>query len=95
MFKFLLTILATLLVGCGPKKQQLNEDISLMQTKLAAGGSSIYDVVFPGHSTLPGLIQRGLVAPLRHENIPNLKNVDTQFLNLKFDPGNRYSAPYL
>ncbi len=71
------------------------EDVGLMQTKLAAGGSSTYDIVVPGHFTLPGLIQRSLVAPLRHENIPNLKNIDPQFLNPKFDPDNRHSAPYL
>jgi spermidine/putrescine transport system substrate-binding protein len=71
------------------------EDIGTMQTKLAAGGASVYDIVVPGHMTLPGLIQRGLVAPIRPENIPNLRNIDPQFLNPKFDPGNRHSVPYL
>lgn len=71
------------------------EDVGVMQAKMAAGGASTYDVFVPGHFTLPGLIQRGLVAPLRHENIPNLRNIDPQFLDLEFDRGNRYSAPYL
>ena len=71
------------------------EDVGQMVAKLAAGGSSSYDIVVPGHFTLPGLIKQGLVAPLRHENIPNLKNIDLQFVNPTFDPGNAHSAPYL
>src|SRR5262245_50588416 len=68
------------------------EDANIMTSKLAAGGDSSYDVVLTGHYTLPGLIQRGLLAPLRHENILNLKNLDSQFLNPKFDPANRHSV---
>jgi spermidine/putrescine transport system substrate-binding protein len=64
-----------------------------MIAKLAAGGDSIYDIVVPAGTTLPALIKRGLLAPLRRENIPNLKNLDPQFTNAPFDPGNRYGAP--
>jgi spermidine/putrescine transport system substrate-binding protein len=36
----------------------------------------------------------GLLAPLRHENVPNLKNIDERFANPAYDRGNRFSAPY-
>lgn len=65
-----------------------------MMAKLSAGGASLYDVVVPSNYLLPALIARGLLSPLRHENIPNLRNVDPQFANLPFDPGNNYGAPY-
>lgn len=65
-----------------------------MLAKMSEGGASIYDVVIPSNSTLPLMIQRGLVAPLRLERIPNLKNIDPQFTNTYFDPGNHYSAPF-
>ena len=62
--------------------------------KLQAGGAR-YDVVFPTHNFVPIHIGQGLLAPLNHENIPNLKNVVPRFLDTTFDPGNKYSVPYL
>ena len=62
--------------------------------KLQAGGAR-YDVVFPTHNFVPIHIGQGLLAPLNHENIPDLKNVTSRFLNTSFDPGNKYSVPYL
>jgi spermidine/putrescine transport system substrate-binding protein len=69
------------------------EDPDGMIAKLAAGGTSTYDIIAPSDNTLPILVKRGMVAPLRHENIPNLKNIDPQFSNQAYDPGNQYSAP--
>jgi len=63
--------------------------------KLQAGGSR-YDVVFPTHNFVPIHVAQGLLAPLDHENIPNLKNIFPRFLdNASVDPGNKYSIPYL
>jgi len=63
--------------------------------KLQAGGSR-YDVVFPTHNFVPIHVAQGLLAPLDHENIPNLKNIFPRFLdNASVDPGNKYSVPYL
>lgn len=71
------------------------EEPSSMVAKLAAGGASAYDIIVPGHFTLPGLIQRKLVAPLRRENLPNFKHIDPQFIDPDFDRGNQHSVPYL
>ena len=70
------------------------EDANIMLSKMAAGGASAYDIVVPGHFTLPGLIERKLVAPLRQEAIPNFSHLDPQFLNQSFDPKNTHSVPY-
>ncbi|MCX6961218.1 MAG: extracellular solute-binding protein, partial [Verrucomicrobia bacterium] len=32
---------------------------------------------------------------LDHSKIPNLKNIDPQFLNQAFDPGNKFSVPFM
>jgi len=69
------------------------EDPDSMIAKLVAGGSSTYDIVIPSDTTLPLMIRRGLLAPLRHNQLPNLKHLDPQFTNAPFDPGNRYSVP--
>ncbi|HAM73089.1 MAG TPA: polyamine ABC transporter substrate-binding protein [Verrucomicrobiales bacterium] len=69
------------------------EDLEGMVAKLASGGSSIYDIVVPDDTHMPALIKRGLLAPLRHENVPNLRHILPSFTTASFDPGNGYGAP--
>jgi spermidine/putrescine transport system substrate-binding protein len=73
----------------------LHETAESMITKLETGGASTYDIVIPSSRTLPMMVQRGLLAPLRRENIPNLTNIVSQFVDPPYDPKNRYGAPYL
>lgn len=72
----------------------LYEDNESMMAKLQGGGTSLYDIVVPGNYIMPAMVKLGLLAELRHANIPNLKNLDDKFVNPPYDPGNRYSAAY-
>ncbi|MGC4000894.1 MAG: spermidine/putrescine ABC transporter substrate-binding protein [Anaeromyxobacter sp.] len=72
----------------------LYEDNESMIAKLQGGGTSLYDVVVPGNYVVPAMAKLGLLAELRHANIPNLRNLDEKFVNPSYDPGNRYSAAY-
>src|SRR5438093_8560294 len=72
----------------------LYDDESAMMTKLQGGGASRYDVVVPPDHKVPALIKLELIAPLRHENIPNLKNLDPMFLNPPYDRSNRFTVAY-
>ena len=72
----------------------LYEDNESMMSKLQGGGTSLYDIVVPGQYLIPVMAKLGLLAELRHENIPNLANLDEKFVNPVFDPGNKYSAAY-
>lgn len=72
----------------------LYEDNESMMAKLQAGGDSLYDIVVPSDYIMPALINLGLLAPLRPENVPNLKNLDPKFASPPFDVGNKYSAAY-
>ncbi|HYY16473.1 MAG TPA: spermidine/putrescine ABC transporter substrate-binding protein, partial [Gammaproteobacteria bacterium] len=65
-----------------------------MLAKLQAGGSG-YDVIVPTDYTVRTLIREDRLAPLKHEYLPNLKNIEARFLNPAYDPGNRFSVPYL
>ena len=58
--------------------------------KMSAGGSA-YDVVVPSASYVPECIQKGLLMPLDHSLIPNLKNLEPSFKALEYDKGNKYS----
>jgi len=72
----------------------LYEDNESMMSKLQGGGTSLYDIVVPSQYLIPVMAKLGLLAELRHENIPNLANLEDKFLNPVFDPGNKYSAAY-
>ncbi|MEO8276777.1 MAG: spermidine/putrescine ABC transporter substrate-binding protein [Thermoanaerobaculia bacterium] len=72
----------------------LYEDNESMMSKLQGGGTSLYDVVVPSQYVIPVMVKLGLLAELRHENIPNLSNLDEKFVSPVFDVGNRYSAAY-
>ncbi|MDR3541334.1 MAG: spermidine/putrescine ABC transporter substrate-binding protein [Desulfosporosinus sp.] len=66
-----------------------------MIAKLQAGGLSEYDVVVPSNYAVKGMIAQNLIQPLNLDNIPNFKNLDDSFLNRNYDPGNKYTVPYL
>ena len=53
-----------------------------------------YDLVVPSDYMLTIMRRENLVTPLNKDNVPNLKNIDPAFLNMPFDPGNRYCVPY-
>jgi spermidine/putrescine transport system substrate-binding protein len=72
----------------------LYEDAEAMMAKLQAGGASLYDIVVPSDYLVPPMIKLGLLAPLRHERIPNLKNLDARFTGPPFDPRNEYTVAY-
>jgi spermidine/putrescine transport system substrate-binding protein len=65
-----------------------------MLTKIQSGGSALYDIVVPSDETMASLIGQNLLASIDHKKIPNLKNLESRFLNQAFDPGNKFSVPY-
>jgi spermidine/putrescine transport system substrate-binding protein len=60
--------------------------------KLRAGGSK-YDVISPTGYAVKTMADLGLIMPLTHELIPNLKNLQPTFTKTDYDPGNKYSVP--
>lgn len=71
----------------------LYEDAESMLAKLETGGAA-YDLVVPTDYLIPRMIRRGMLAQLRHENIPNLTNLAPRFRNPPYDPGNRHTVAY-
>ena len=72
----------------------LYEDVESMLAKVQGGGGSLYDVVVPTDHIVAAMIKLNLLAPLRHENIPNLKNLDAKFTSLPYDRGNKFTVAY-
>jgi spermidine/putrescine transport system substrate-binding protein len=72
----------------------LYEESESMLAKVQNGGAALYDVVVVSDNVIPALTKQNLLAPLRHTNIPNLKNLEERFLNPSYDPGNQFTAAY-
>jgi spermidine/putrescine-binding protein len=64
-----------------------------MYAKLSAGGAG-YDLVQPTDYIVSLMIRQGLLQPLDKEQLPNLGNLDPNYMNLAFDPNNEYTLPY-
>jgi spermidine/putrescine transport system substrate-binding protein len=64
--------------------------------KLKAGNPG-YDVIVPTDYTLADMIAIGMVQPLDHSKIPNIKNIDPdpKFSNPVYNPGLKYGLPYM
>lgn len=65
-----------------------------MITKLSSGTVS-YDIAVPTDYFVEQMIQEGMLQKLDMKNIPNFKNIEEVLQDPSFDPGNKYSVPYL
>lgn len=64
-----------------------------MLTKIQQGGTS-FDVIVPSDYMISKMRGEHLLLPINQKQVPNLKYIDSRFLNLSFDPKNHYSVPY-
>ncbi|MBQ9972755.1 MAG: extracellular solute-binding protein [Firmicutes bacterium] len=58
------------------------------------GSNTSYDVIFPSDYMVARMIEEDMLAPLNHDNIPNMKHLDPKFMDPVYDPGSKYSIPY-
>ena len=58
-------------------------------------GNSGWDVVFPTHSRIGPMRANGLLKPLEHARLPNLKFLSPEFQAPAWDPELRWSVPYM
>ena len=61
----------------------------------ARAGNSGYDIVFPTDTTVQVLIEEGLLAETKPNQMENFKNVDPNWVGVFWDQGRSYSVPYL
>ena len=53
-----------------------------------------YDIIVPTNNFIPTYRSLGLIEPLHQDLIPNLTNLDKEFVQTDYDPGNRYTIPW-
>ena len=65
-----------------------------MYTKLEAGAGT-YDVIFPSEYMIERMIAHDMLEELDLSAMPNFANVMDRLKDPSYDPGNRYSVPYM
>ncbi len=69
------------------------EDNEAMLAKLQSGATG-YDIVVPTGYMVEIMIKQGLLAPINHDNIPNLNGVSEALQDPPFDPGRKHTVPW-
>jgi spermidine/putrescine transport system substrate-binding protein len=64
-----------------------------LYAKLKAGATG-YDVLFPTSYMIQIMNQEGLLIPLDHSKLPNIKNIDSTVLDKVMDKTMQHSVPY-
>ena len=57
--------------------------------------SGDYDVIFPGTDFVDKMRKEGMLEVLDHNKLTNFKHLNKSFLDVDFDPENKFSMPYL
>lgn len=58
-------------------------------------GNSGWDIVFPTHSRIAPMVAAGLLKPIDHKLLPNLKYLSPEFQKPVWDPDLRWTVPYM
>ncbi len=64
-----------------------------MLAKVRAGRSG-YDIVVPGDYAVKIMIEEGLLAETRPNEMPNFNNVEARFVDVYWDAGRNYTTPW-
>jgi spermidine/putrescine transport system substrate-binding protein len=67
----------------------------IMYTKFRAAKNPGYDVIEPSSYYIDRMRHQGMLLALNKARLPNLKNIDPDFLNKAYDPGSDYSVPFI
>ncbi|NDA10491.1 MAG: spermidine/putrescine ABC transporter substrate-binding protein [Verrucomicrobia bacterium] len=62
--------------------------------KLVAGGGK-YDLIQPSEYAIEALVKADQLQPLNQQALTNLGNLAPEFRGMPFDPGNKYSVPFM
>ncbi|MEM7744141.1 MAG: spermidine/putrescine ABC transporter substrate-binding protein [Pseudomonadota bacterium] len=58
-------------------------------------GNPGYDLIVPTNDYVERMIIAEMLDELDHSKIPNMSNITPAFMNATFDPGRKYSLPYM
>ena len=68
-----------------------NED---MLAKVKSESEGAFDIVQPSDYMVKQMADQGMLEELKSDELTNLSNIGSQYLDQTYDPGNKYSVPY-
>lgn len=71
------------------------ESNEVMYSKIKIQKAKGYDVIVPSTYYISKMAKEGLLSPIDHNKLSNLKHLDESLLNKAYDPENKYSTPYV
>jgi spermidine/putrescine transport system substrate-binding protein len=57
-------------------------------------GNPGYDLIVPSNDFVERMVQADLLMPIDKAQIPNLKNIAPEFMDVEYDKGRQFSVPY-
>ncbi|MBE3596406.1 MAG: spermidine/putrescine ABC transporter substrate-binding protein [Hydrogenibacillus sp.] len=79
--------------GVKVNRSEYSSNEEAMAKISAAGG--VYDLAVLSDYMVDVMIKQKMLDPVDLDKIPNFKNIGEDYKNQPFDPGNRYSVPYM
>jgi len=75
-------------------KMDLFADNDELFAKMREGNPG-YDLIVPTNDFVERMITANMLQPLDHSKIPNMSNLGAKFQDAEFDPGRKFSMPYM
>ena len=69
-----------------------NEEL-LAKISMAKDGT--YDLIFPSDYMVEIMISRGVIEPIDKDKLNNVDNLDIEYMDMSYDPGNLYTLPFI
>ena len=63
--------------------------------KLSSAKEGTYDLIFPSDYLVELLIEKEMIQKLDKTKLNNISNLNTNYLDLEYDPDNIYTLPFL
>lgn len=67
----------------------------MLYTKLKSTPGGYYDLIFPSSYMVERMAKENMLHPLNHSLLPNFQHMNPEMIDKQYDPGNRYSVPYV
>jgi len=74
-------------------KMDLFENNDTLFAKFRAGNPG-YDLIVPSNDFVERMVQADMLMPIDKAQIPNMKNIAPEFIDVDYDKGREYSVPY-
>lgn len=63
--------------------------------KISVAKDGTYDLIFPSDYMVEVMMKRKLIQPIDKNKLKNIHNLDFEYMDMEYDPGNIYTLPFI